>query len=110
MEKINLELGSSLNLPPPQDQNHLPSGGPPLSHLVPPPYPATGGEKRSAWSRITPWTRPEGISSSSLYGAPQVIPDAPGPGSVIAASTRVNPQLEPGPFGGPYPQSGAERS
>ena len=37
-------------------------------------------------------------------------PDAPGPGLVIAASTRVNPHLEPGPFGGPYPQSAAGRS
>ena len=93
MEDMNLALGSSLPLPPPQEQDNLPSGGPPLSHLVPPPNPATGEEKRSAWSRIAPWIGPEGISSSSLCGAPQVIPDAPGPGLVIAASTRVNPQL-----------------
>ena len=109
-EEINQELGSSLSLPPPQEQDPLPSGGPLLPHPVPPPDPAAGEQKRSAWSRITNWTGPECISSSSRCGAPQGISDAIGPGSAIAASTMVNPQLEPGPFGGPYPQSAAGRS
>ena len=51
-----------------------------------------------------------GVKSSSRCGAPQGILDAPGPGSAIAASTTVKSQLEPGPFGGPYPQSAAEKS
>ena len=42
MEEINQELGSSPLLPPPQEQDPLPSGGPLLSHLVPPPDPAVG--------------------------------------------------------------------
>ena len=61
MEEMNLELGSSPPLPPPQEQNHLPLGDPLLPHMVPPPNPAAGGEKRSAWTRIAPWTGPEGI-------------------------------------------------
>ena len=48
MEEINLALGSSPPLPLPQEQDHLPSGDPLLPHLVPPPGPAIGGEKRSA--------------------------------------------------------------
>ena len=109
-EEINQELGSSPSLPPPQEQDPLPSGGPLIPHPVPPPDPATGEQKRSAWSRIAPWTRPECISSSSRCGAPQGIPDAPGPGSAIVASITVNPQLEPSPYGGPYPQSAVGRS
>ena len=58
MEEINLEFGSSPPLPPPQKQDHLLSGDRLLPHLVPPPGPAAGGEKRSAWSRIAPWTEP----------------------------------------------------
>ena len=61
MEEMNLALGSSQPLPPPQEQDPLPSRGPLLPHLVPPPDPAIGGEKRSAWLRIAPWTGPEGI-------------------------------------------------
>ena len=38
-----------------------PSGGPLLPHLVPPPGPAVGEQKRSAWLRIAPWTGPECI-------------------------------------------------
>ena len=48
MEEMNLALGSLPPLPPPQEQDHHPSGGPLLPHLVPPPSPATKGEKRSA--------------------------------------------------------------
>ena len=43
-----------------QEQDHLPLGDPLLPHLAPPPGPAAGGEKRSAWSRIAPWTGLEG--------------------------------------------------
>ena len=46
--EMNLALGSSPTLPPPQEQDPLPSGGPLLPHPVPPPDPAAGGEKRSA--------------------------------------------------------------
>ena len=53
-EEINQELGSSPSLPPPQEPDPHPSGGPLLSHLVPPPDPAARGQKRSAWSRISP--------------------------------------------------------
>ena len=56
MEEMNLELGSSPPLPPPREQDHLTSGGPLLPHPVPPPGPTAGGGKRSAWSRIAPWT------------------------------------------------------
>ena len=42
MEKTNQELGSSPPLPPPQEQDHLPSVGPLLPHLLHPPGPATG--------------------------------------------------------------------
>ena len=59
MEETNLALGSSLPLP--QEQDHLPSGDPLLPHLVPPPSPAAGGEKKSASLRLDPWTGPEGI-------------------------------------------------
>ena len=48
IEETNMALGSSPPLPPPQEQDHLPSGDPLLPHMVPPPGPATGGEKRSA--------------------------------------------------------------
>ena len=47
-EEINHELGSSPPLPPPQEQDPHPSGGPLLSHLEPPPDPAAGEQKRSA--------------------------------------------------------------
>ena len=50
MEGTNLALDSS----PPQEQDHLPSGDPLLPHLVPPPGPAIGGEKKSA----SPWLAP----------------------------------------------------
>ena len=40
MEEMNLELGSSPPLPPPQEQDPLPSVGP----LLPPPDPAAGGQ------------------------------------------------------------------
>ena len=43
-----LALGSSPPLALPQEQDHLPSGDPLLPHLVPPPGPTAGGEKRSA--------------------------------------------------------------
>ena len=76
----------------------------------PPSDPVAGGEKRYAWSRIAPWTEPEGIKSSPRYRAPPGILDAPGPGSANATSIRVNPEQEPGPFGGPYPRSAAGRS
>ena len=59
MEEINQELGSSPPLRPPREQDPLPSGGPLLPHLVPPPDPTAGEQKRSAWSRIAPWTGPE---------------------------------------------------
>ena len=58
-EEINQELGSSPSLPPPREQDPRPSGGPLLSHLVPPPDPTAGGQKRSTWSRISPWIGPE---------------------------------------------------
>ena len=61
MEEMNLALCSSTPLPPPQEQDHLPSRDPLLPHLVPSPCPAIGEEKRSAWSRIAPWTGLEGI-------------------------------------------------
>ena len=61
MEETNLALGSSPPLALPQEQDHLPLGDPLLPHLVPPPGPATGGEKKSASPRLTPWTGPEGI-------------------------------------------------
>ena len=61
MEEMNLALGSSPPQPPPLKQDHLPSGDPLLSHLVPPHNPTAGGEKRLAWSRIAPWTGLEGI-------------------------------------------------
>ena len=61
MEEINQELGSSPPLPPPQEQDPLPSVGPLLPHLQPPPSPATGEQKRSAWSRIALWIGPECI-------------------------------------------------
>ena len=109
-EEINHELGSSPPLTPPLEQDPHPSGGPLLSHLVHPPDPTAGGEKRSVRSRIAPWIGPEGIRSSSLCGAPQGILDASGPGSASATSTMVNPLLEPGPCGGPYSQSAAGRS
>ena len=41
------------------EQDPLPSGGPLLPHLVPPPDPTTGKQKKSAWSRIAPWTGSE---------------------------------------------------
>ena len=109
-EEINHDLGSSPPLTPPLEQDLYPSGGPLLSHLVPPPDPAARGEKKSAWSRIAPWIGPEGIRSSSRCGAPLGIPDTPAPGSASATSTLVNPLLEPGPSGGPYPQSAAGQS
>ena len=59
MEGTNLALDSSPPLPLGQD--HLPSGDPLLPHLVPPPGPATGGEKKSASPRLAPWTGLEGI-------------------------------------------------
>ena len=63
MEEINQELGSSPPLPPPQEQDPLPSVGPllppQLSPLLPPPDPATGEQWRSACKEIAPWTRPE---------------------------------------------------
>ena len=46
VEEKNLALGSSPPLP--QEQDHLPSGDPQLPHLVPPPGPTAGREKRSA--------------------------------------------------------------
>ena len=58
-EEINQELGSSPPLPPPQKHDPHPSGGPLLSHLVPPPDPTVGEQKRSAWSRISPLKGPE---------------------------------------------------
>ena len=48
IEEINQELGSSPPLPPPQDQDPLPSVGPLLPPLLPPPGPTTGEQKRSA--------------------------------------------------------------
>ena len=42
MEEINQELGSSPPLPPPHEQDHLPSVGPLLPHLLHPPGPAVG--------------------------------------------------------------------
>ena len=42
MEEINQELGSSSPLPPPQEQDPLPSVGPLLPPLLPPPNPAAG--------------------------------------------------------------------
>ena len=44
MEEINQELGSSPPLPPPQEQDHLPSVGPLLPHLLHPPG-LTAGEQ-----------------------------------------------------------------
>ena len=61
MEEMNLELGSSPPLRLPQEQDPLPSGSPLLPHLVPPPGPTVGEQKRSAWSRIAPWAGPECI-------------------------------------------------
>ena len=48
MEETYLALDSSPPLPLPREQDHLPSGDPLLPHPVPPPGPATGGERRSA--------------------------------------------------------------
>ena len=48
MKEINQELGSSPPLPPPQEQDPLPSVGPLLPHLLHPIGPATGEQKRSA--------------------------------------------------------------
>ena len=48
MEEINQEPGSSLPLPPPQEQDPLPSVGPLLPHLLHPPGPAARKQKRSA--------------------------------------------------------------
>ena len=59
MEEIDQELGSSLSLPPPQEQDHLPSVGPLLPHLLHPPGPTAGEQKRSACKVIAPWTGPE---------------------------------------------------
>ena len=59
MEGTNLALNSSPPLP--QEQDHLPSWDPLLPHLVPPPSPAVGGEKKSASPRLAPWGGPEGI-------------------------------------------------
>ena len=42
MEEINLELGSSPPLPPSQEQDALPSVGPLLPPLLPPPDLAVG--------------------------------------------------------------------
>ena len=54
MEEINLALGSSPPLPPPREQDHLSSRSPLPPHLVPPPGPTAGGEKKSA----SPWLAP----------------------------------------------------
>ena len=48
MEEINQELGSSPPLPPPQEHDPLPSVGPLLPHLLYPPGPTAGEQKRSA--------------------------------------------------------------
>ena len=40
MEEMNMELGSSLPLPLSKEQDPLPSVGPLLHHLLPPPAPA----------------------------------------------------------------------
>ena len=48
MDEINQELGSSPPLPPPQEQDHLPSVGPLLPHLLHLPSPAAREQKRSA--------------------------------------------------------------
>ena len=42
MEEMNLELGSSPLLPPSEGQDPLPSMGPLLHHLLPPPAPGAG--------------------------------------------------------------------
>ena len=118
MEEINQELGSSPPLPPPHEQDSLPSVGPLLPPLLspllppplPPPDPADGEQWRSACKEIALWTGPECNLSSAQYAAPQGTPDAPGPGSIITASTMVTPQLELGPCGGPSPQSAAGNS
>ena len=52
IEGTNLALDSSPPLP--QEQDHLPSGDPLPPHLVPPPSPAAGREKKSA----SPWLAP----------------------------------------------------
>ena len=52
MEGTNLALDSSPPLP--KEQDHLPSGNPLPPHLVPPPGPTAGAEKKSA----SPWLAP----------------------------------------------------
>ena len=42
IEEIDQELGSSAPLPPPQQQDHLPSVGPLLPHLLHTPGPTSG--------------------------------------------------------------------
>ena len=59
MEEINQELGSSPPLPPPQEQDPLPSVGPPLPNLLHPPRPAAGEQWRSACKETAPWIGPE---------------------------------------------------
>ena len=63
MEEINQELGSSPPLPPPQEQDPLPSVGPLqpplLSSLLPPLNPAAREQWRSTCKGIAPWTGPE---------------------------------------------------
>ena len=59
VEEMNLELSSSPPLPLPQEQDPPPSVGPLVHHLLPPPSPTAGGQKRSAYKEIAPKTGPE---------------------------------------------------
>ena len=61
MEEINQELGFSPPLPQPQEQDPLPSVGPLLCQMLPPPGPDVGELWRLAWKGIALWIGPECI-------------------------------------------------
>ena len=108
MEEIYLAVDSSPSRPLENDQ--LSSGSPQPRYPEPPPGPATRGEKIWASPSLSPSTGPEGIKSSTQSEAPLESPSAPGPGSGVVASARVDSLLEPGPCGGPCLENAIRRS
>ena len=106
LEEMNLELRSSP--PPPLEQAAHPSAGPLQHHLISPPTVVKGW--RVAYIKTAKWIKPEDNSTAALYVAPQGTPDALRPGSATSASTGEKPLPEPGPYGGPSPQSVTARS
>ena len=109
MEEIYLAVDSSPSRPL-EHEYPLSSGSPQPRYPEPPPGPTTGGEKIWASPLLSPSTGPEGIESSALSGVPLESPCARGPGSGVVVSTRVDSQLEPGPYDGPCPRSVIGRS